>query len=228
MIYAVKWDTSMFNIKVGCIENESSYNLKSIKDEAIKENFNVVYIRTKKKNEEFIDLFYDEKILYSQILDGNEGELSENIKSFKNKEVSSELIELALQSGLYSRYKLDTNFPEGTFNKLYKTWIVNSVNTDFATDVLVYYKDGKCAGLLTYNIKDDRSAIGILAVSDKYRKLGIGTKLFRHYLASLPKNIKYLDVVTQGCNKAACAFYEKNKFKVSDITYVYHLWLNRK
>lgn len=52
----------------------------------------------------------------------------------------SELYELAIQAGVDSRYRLDPNFDSGEFERLYKTWIDNSLNGSIADYVLVYKK----------------------------------------------------------------------------------------
>lgn len=132
---------------------------------------------------------------------------------------------MALASGEYSRYKLDERFSKGCFEKLYKDWIGNSVDKDFATDVLVASANGKDVGLLTYKITGEVATIGILAVASTHRGLHIGKHLMQYYQESLPPEITTLKVMTQGANQIARRFYESCGYSIEDISYTYHLWI---
>ena len=132
---------------------------------------------------------------------------------------------MALASGEYSRYKLDERFNKECFEKLYKDWIVNSVNKEFATDVLVASVNDKDVGLLTYKMVGDVSTIGLLAVSASHRGLHIGKQLMKCYQESLPPEVTTLKVVTQGVNQIARRFYENCGYSIEDKSYTYHLWI---
>ena len=54
--------------------------------------------------------------------------LISGIKEYTDMETNDELDGLAIQSGIYSRYKVDPNIAAEHFEKLYKLWILKSVN----------------------------------------------------------------------------------------------------
>ena len=135
----------------------------------------------------------------------------------------SDLYGLAIQSGEYSRFKIDPNFSEADFIRLYHKWIENSVDAGFADYVIVAI-DNAPIGLITAKKKDDRIIIGLLATDSKYRGQGIGTRLIQEIKNEAYKNSLKLEVVTQADNKIACDFYEKMGFRKANDTYIYHIW----
>lgn len=220
------WDTKHFGFKVGTIEidKEKDFSLEQLKNDARIEDYKLVYL----KSSSLLDnstLFFDEKLVYSQKKTNVDSFFCSEIESYRSNIIEQEVYDLALKSGEYSRYKLDQNFPTECFHLLYDKWIENSIYTDYATDVLVYRLERKPVGLLTYRNCEDTSSIGIIAVSQDFQGYGIGSKLIKYYQSLLSNNIKVLDVVTQGVNKPARCFYEKNGYEVTSRTYIYHLWL---
>lgn len=239
MIELVKWDTAHFNMQVGQYDirqGKQIFDLSILRSESKLNKFDVIYIKSHERIKELDDngIFFDEKIEYvkymnPESLDKQSGDvISDNqicIESYKNKKVSQELINLALASGAYSRYRLDKGFGSDCFQRLYVDWIYNSVYKDIATDVLVALIDDKPVGVLTYKNSNNTSSIGIIAVDQLYREQQIGSKLMRTYINSLPKSINILKVTTQGVNKIARHFYEKNGYETGEIIYMYHLWI---
>ena len=239
MIELVTWDTDHFNIRVDQYdirEGRHTFNLSLLRNEGILNDFDVIYIKSNKRIKELDDngIFFDEKIVYTKDINlesfdmqsydiGSDNQVS--IESYKNKEVSEDLIQLSISSGAYSRYRLDKGFSSDCFRRLYIDWIINSVNEDIATDVLVAFTDNKPVGVLTYKNSNSISTIGIIAVDELYREHHIGSKLMRSYFNSLPQSIIRLEVTTQGVNKIARNFYEKNGYKIGEIIYMYHLWI---
>ena len=220
------WDTKHFGFKVGTIEidKEKDFSLEQLKNDVRIEDYKLVYL----KSSSLLDnstLFFDEKLVYSQKKTNVDSFFCSEIESYRSNIIEQEVYDLALKSGEYSRYKLDQNFPTECFHLLYNKWIENSIYTDYATDVLVYRLERKPVGLLTYRNSEDTSSIGIIAVNQDFQGYGIGSKLIKYYQSLLSNNIKVLDVVTQGVNKPARCFYEKNGYEVTSRTYIYHLWL---
>lgn len=225
-IQFLDWDTKHFGFKVGTIEIDKEYDfsLEQLKDNARNEDYKLIYL----KSSSLLDnssLFFDEKLVYSQNRTSDDSLFYSEIELYRSDIIEQEVYNLALKSGEYSRYKLDNKFPMECFQLLYIKWIENSIYTDYATDVLVYRLGGKPVGLLTYKNSEDTSSIGIIAVNQDFQGYGIGSKLIKNYQSLLNNNIKVLDVVTQGVNKPARSFYEKNGYKITSRTYVYHLWV---
>jgi ribosomal protein S18 acetylase RimI-like enzyme len=97
-----------------------------------------------------------------------------------------------------------------------------------ADEILVYQEDGEIYSFITVKVDKiaGRGSLGLLAVDEKMRGKSIG----RHMLNAaedffLNRGIKVIDVVTQKKNKAACALYESNRYRIKEIINIYHLWI---
>jgi dTDP-4-amino-4,6-dideoxy-D-galactose acyltransferase len=148
------------------------------------------------------------------------------IASYPSGNTVPKLYELALQSGVYSRFKLDTKLPKGAYERLYRTWIEKSVQRIISDELFVYNIAGKIAGMLTLSQKADWGDIGLIAVDSAYR----GQKIGHHLLNAAYKyfydlGITDLGVETQTQNEGACRFYESNGFRVHKTELIYHVWL---
>lgn len=138
-----------------------------------------------------------------------------------------ELEYLALQSGLYSRFKMDPRIPLTTFETLYKQWIANSTNKTIAQQVLVIRQQNQIIGMVTLGQKKNRGDIGLLAVHPDHRGRQIGSQLvmaaqcwFRQ------QGYAYGQVLTQQENQPACRLYEKCGFQIEKTEHFYHFWLD--
>lgn len=169
----------------------------------------------------------DQKVTFIRRINKDVGYNHDNsIVSYIHKPVNKKFISLALQSGEYSRFKVDPNFKKNEFYKLYKAWIVNSLNGKIADEVLVFKQGSITAGLITLGNKNNRADIGILAVDEKFRGLSIGYRLIQAAISYFSKNnYTYCQVVTQKRNTMACKFYIKCGFKEERVNNVYHFWL---
>ena len=139
---------------------------------------------------------------------------------------SSDLYNLAIQSGVYSRFKIDHHFTRQDFERLYRTWVDGSLNRTIADSVLVYKENNELAGFVTMKNLKDRVSIGLIATQFQYRGKGIGS-----FLLDSVKNYAYLqgkntiEVATQACNITACRFYEKNGVVEKSRMNIYHVWM---
>ena len=223
MINKLEWDSDFFGIKVG----ELVMNSDLIIDEPL--DYDLIYV---KSNSEF-DLsiknytknFSETKIVFSKELKELQPTNSE-IKSISEIDYDiNELYELAFESGKYSRFKLDKKIGEENFKKLYKTWIDNSLNYKFATDVLLIKINTKVAGFVTYKINSEIATIGLIAVSLDHQGQGIGKNLLQEVENRLFSNdINQLNIPTQLENDGACSFYKKNNYKIIESTIIKHFW----
>ena len=85
-----------------------------------------------------------------------------------------------------------------------------SFNNDFLK-VLVY-EENFIKGLLVYQYLYDRIEIDYIIVNEKYRNLGIATKLLA-FIENEYKNINNITLEVRESNKEAIKFYLKNGFK---------------
>lgn len=141
----------------------------------------------------------------------------------------SELYSLSRQAGRYSRFKLDNHFSEMEFNRLYDTWVDNSLNKKYADVVFVYRQDQLIKGFVTGKITRNTIIIGLISVSEDCRGKGIGSVLINHIIAYAYANgCERLEVATQRTNIGACDFYRKCGMHEVSETSVFHFWLNEK
>lgn len=88
--------------------------------------------------------------------------------------VPEQINDLAVSSGEWSRFRIDSNIPGSAYEAMFKAWIKNSVNRSIADEVFVA-KDsetGDIVGLITLKLKEGNiTSIGLLAVSRTHRCL---------------------------------------------------------
>ncbi len=220
----LQWDSAFFGMKISRIDVCESKDVNVISRDVLCKN-DLVYIFAKPGIGVNVDgsKLVDRKLIYWKNI--AEVTACRNVKPFEGSVPSDDLYSLSLQSGIYSRFKLDTNFPEGSYERLYCRWIEQSVNGAFADVVLCYYAEEKIAGMVTVSVKDGIGVIGLVAVDSSYRKAGVGSELLRAVDTYLyERKIYRVEVATQYDNKNACAWYEKNGYAVKEQTDIYHWW----
>ncbi|WP_242087564.1 GNAT family N-acetyltransferase [Aestuariivivens sediminis] len=225
MIDLLDWDSRFFNIKVGKAAGITSFNAENYK------SFDLIYlVQDITSPSIFLDGYEaalrvtyveHEKTINTDLLDNNTGIISYNSSEHSIKQ----LHDLAVLSGQFSRYNLDPNFDKITFERFYRTWINNSIHTDFADDILIYLVDNRIVGFVTYKIQSNNAKIGLIAVNPIYQGKGIGTFLIMGLEnILLKKDIISLKVVTQKENIKALKFYEKFGFSISSTYSISHYW----
>jgi dTDP-4-amino-4,6-dideoxy-D-galactose acyltransferase len=149
-----------------------------------------------------------------------------SIQKYEGK-INPKLISLALQSGEYSRFKIDQNFPAKTFEKLYTTWITKAVEEKYVKEIFVSKHGEKLTGFVTVDqIHAERAEIDQIAVDKMYRGKSIGKELIHAAESwSYKNNYKQLQVATQKRNVSACKFYLACRFVIEKEENIYHLWL---
>lgn len=222
MIERLDWDSKFFGYEVGKLEikDPSSFNPYNLPDLTCK--FKLVYLFSKEKLNDNVNLVpVDIKTVLTRQTEHYPEDFS-FIRSYKGS-VTEQLINLALQSGEYSRFNTDSAFKNGEFAKLYIEWIKNSVNHRLATDVFVYDEINEIQGFITLGFKNNSGDIGLIAVDSKCRGKGIGSMLVRYVInKAYSLGYKEIKVTTQFENKSALALYTRNGFKISDLTWIYH------
>lgn len=220
-IERLKWDSSFFQKEIGKIEisRKEDLSLEEVKA------FDLVYVFS--QNDDLGFKLMDRKVLYV-INDLKKEPFSTiDIEFYDNKNDNyQELLDLTLQSGEYSRFKLDSNFTHNEYVKLYTEWINGSIDKRLATDIIVKRLDGKIVGFSTLSKKeDDMADIGLVAVSRNYRGKGIAKELILNAI-NLAKiqGYKELQVATQFDNVPANELYKKCGFSQFSLTYIYHIW----
>lgn len=125
-----------------------------------------------------------------------------------------------------SRFYFDLGFPRERCDDLYDVWIRRSYQDRFADAVLVADFENGAAGYITCrNLGSQRGQIGLLAVDESARHLGIGQALIA---AALNWFASHGDsdaiTVTQGRNLGAVRAYERAGFLAHQLQLWYHRW----
>jgi dTDP-4-amino-4,6-dideoxy-D-galactose acyltransferase len=229
-IKRLDWDSDFFGFEVGSCEiNEQEiFDYNDFLKESGK--YKLIYVFSDMDLECSSFKLVDRKITFQQELrhlEITERPTKSRIVSFdSNKHDMSQMINLALLSGVNSRFNIDSNFKNGEYEKLYTEWILKSINGDLAQDVLIFTQHDKILGFITLNLKSDLIAeIGLLAVAEQARGEGLGTELV---LEAIHKarltNRSHIQVVTQADNLPAMALYQKSKFNIIHKKNIYHHW----
>jgi dTDP-4-amino-4,6-dideoxy-D-galactose acyltransferase len=232
----LEWDSQFFGYKIVGIKafelelNRLNNIIKELSEKDIKLAYCFAAPEDKTSNDSFnhvSGLLVDEKITYfTRISDLRSFPISNNIIPYDLRYASEKLKSLALQSGVYSRFKIDPDFRNNEFEKLYLEWIEKSVSKILSTAVLIYKEDQEILGFVTLALHNNTGSIGLIAVDEKQRGKAIGKKLVNAALLYFKeKKITELEVVTQKANIMACRFYESCGFEIKNIVNIYHLWI---
>lgn len=231
-IQYLEWDTTHFGIKVGELQMDlpiTKDDLTKVRIDALQEGYDLLYLRGVNLPDSLLSdnvILADQKVIYTKNVDevSTKFQNSPKVVSWIYHDIDVHLLSLALQSGGHSRYYLDKRIPIHAFVNLYRAWIENSLNGTIATDVLVYRDDSTIYGLLTYKQEKDIVEIGLIDVDYPMSGKGIGSILMQSLFSRMPHGTR-VEVATQKRNIAACRYYEKNGFKIRQITNIYHIWI---
>ena len=81
--------------------------------------------------------------------------------------------------------------------------------------------------MLTMKNFENYSQIGLIAVDQKFKGKGIGSKmLLKAENYCFKNNILELRIPTQEENIGACKFYIKNGYEIIDTSIIKHAWRN--
>lgn len=224
------WDSNFFGYEIGKISIESDdVNFDDLL--SAKDDFRLIYVEsaTPIDNNEFGSCYT--KITYFMEVEGDKtigmGKKDLVIEQYSGN-ITDQLLSLTYQSGVYSRFRLDKNFNKNEYTKLYKKWVENSLNGEVADIVEVIKADNsKIMGFVTIKFKNNNSEIGLIAVDNNARGLGLGSLLIdKVNELSANRGCNKIIVSTQKDNKLACKFYEKNGFNEFETKHIYHWWTN--
>ena len=235
IIEYLEWDSTFFGFRVSklSLKNCNVEELKIILKHSINKQNKLTYCFVSPEDEisnnSIIRLggtLVDIKVNFRLKITKNLILKAENeISPYKQQYPSNKLISLAIQSGVYSRFNIDSRFKNNEFEKLYKTWIEKSVSKNIAKEVLVYTENKNNLGFVTLDIVGNEGVIGLIAVDEKARGKSIGKKLINSALLTFMEwGLEKVTVATQQENKVACNFYKACGFKTQKTTNIYHIW----
>ena len=230
-INKLNWDSDFFKANIGEVILDDSNDI----DDSHAQDFDLIVIKQQKDKaiylKKFSKQFEETKYVFAKQLTEN---LKLQISNFEisntdNQPIDAELLfNLAYESGKYSRFKLDSHFPESSFEHLYQLWVLNSINKQFADKVFyIKHTNHSIVGFVTIRIHENHASIGLIAVSEGYQGQGIGKQLLQEVEGyCLSQQIKELQIPTQKKNTIACNFYKKNGYSVLEETIIKHYWNN--
>lgn len=218
------WDSTFFGYEIGKIEIPVDSDLEKVKNLIEKSQFKMIQIFSKKDLRYFLNLEHiDMKLTYSKKPSSNNRFTDIDIRSV-SEDLSGNLAKLAKQAGEFSRYNKDNKLKFKS-ELMYEMWMKKSLKGELASEVFTHQNENIINGMVTVKnfLKD--LEIGLIAVNDNVQSKGIGSQLIKFVENwAFSKNLENIFVTTQKENYAACQFYEKNKFIISDTNYIYHFW----
>jgi dTDP-4-amino-4,6-dideoxy-D-galactose acyltransferase len=230
-IERLNWDSSFFKFEVGKLAVDEERCLEIKKVLYGQQIPFLLYVFSNRELESCLpqEKPIDEKLIFNQYLKPHllTMQLEGGVQFYRN-EVGfyDKLKELAFISGAYSRFRLDGNFPAGSYERLYKQWLDKSIQQE-ETMVLVSLEKKDIKGFITVELPPHQkeARIGLVAVSPDFQRQGVATQLINGAKQIAAKaGFMGLSVTTQGANTSAVLLYERNGFQLTSRTWVYHLW----
>lgn len=224
----LKWDSDFFGFKVGEIEGDFNINLDL-------SSFELLFLKSIEENISDINpklsgfqiSYHEKKVFFEKGLMVSQVKLlSAGLKFSLVSDLTEELKELALSSGVYSRFKKDPKFPNRLFEKMYEKWISDSVSSSSIKVLGVYNTANNLVGFASIDFGNEQFAqIGLIAVKLSMNGKGIGKKLLTLCeLIAFNEGRTLMRISTQACNIAAVKFYESMGYTTHRHTHLYHLW----
>lgn len=234
MIEEKEWDSRVFGYPVGVLSLKGSDDPAKLKQLIVESPYKLVYSFIHPEDKDNFSLvqanglLVDTKVVYQKKLTSEESGAVQEVKSLKDypkEEYYDRLLKLAFESGVYSRFRTDSNFTNQEFQKLYKIWLNKSLDQSIADHVWLREDEGFPTGFVTEKLKSNVLEIGLIAVDQKYRGLGIGSILLKQVEHNaFSKKAHFVEVATQKANKGACSFYERNGYSIKEEINIYHFW----
>lgn len=228
-IIPLDWDSAFFQLRIAKAVVALEDDVAELRGQAeeLRSQYDLIYIFSEPGLEMPFEqaVLVDKKAIFT-LNDPGCFEPDPHIESWESSEGAEPLVPLALVSGKYSRFKLDSRLPAGSYERLYTRWIEQSVSKAIATEVFCYMIDRQPRGLLTLDRRNDRNVIGLVAVDEEFQHQGIGRALVKHAVSYVNTcQGKHLSVATQLDNEPACQLYSKCGFSLESVTKIWHWWL---
>ena len=230
----LEWDSTFFDCKVALIDHKSDTSLTELIPILRNEQYTLAYLFVDPSNQNLniearanAGLYVDTRTVLCQDLKLSY-DTPTGLEYYKDASAEPELEELAIRSGVFSRFAYDPKIGTNKFEALYRLWLKRSLLKEIASETIVYRHQEKICGFVTMSINTEthNAKIGLIAVAQGMEGMGIGTKLINavKFIAAT-KSCCFLEVVTQKKNEAAMKLYFKTGFHVEEELNTYHFWL---
>lgn len=228
-IKKISWDSHFFGYLIGKISLEGFKEQELAMIKVDSKHFRLVYVFSDKKIDYQGFIHVDSKIVLIKEKFQTPVQVSNSLSivSFQ-KDIHDivQLKDLALQSGIHSRFYVDEGFKNNEYNKLYTEWLSKSLAKKLAFRTLVALEENKIIGFVTIaKVNDETAEIGLLAVDAVARGRGVGSQLINKATQLILElgYSKFL-VATQEINLPALQLYKKAGFKQLSLQHIYHIW----
>jgi len=221
-----EWDSEFFGFSIGVLDISSGISLKSETNRD--RTCSCVYVCSEDcdalntfKLRGYTSTGVYELITFSKTL--SDDVIFSDVDAYTSHEYGK-LKRLGRLAGHTSRFKHDLRFLPH-LDRLYDTWVQNSVEGSLADEVFISSCDTEVTGLITLKVDCDCGQIGLLAVDELSQGKGLATNLLKSVESyCYRKKIFRINVATQGDNIGATKCYLKNGYTVSERKYVSHYW----
>lgn len=229
-IIKLDWDSRFFGLRIGRVDLQTPVDAAALPKQhtILQQQYDLLYVFDANKVG-FTAAgarLVDEKVLYAKTCEPRSS--FADISFYQGDKPSDALYRLALISGGHSRFRLDTRFPEGSYERLYRRWMENACPSAGTNQQILISTDahGIARGMITFDYQGTLGHIGLVAVGTDSQHTGIGTRLMSTVEGYLfERGVKTVEVPTQKANTNACRWYEKNGFAIQSEIPVYHWWL---
>jgi dTDP-4-amino-4,6-dideoxy-D-galactose acyltransferase len=232
-LFALEWDSQFFGYPVAkiCFDENGIEFLEHVFQQINSENIRLTYIYVNPDDQKINRLLEkhgcflaDQKVVFTKTSEKHHT-FKNRIVEFQGKEINEKLLSLALISGIFSRFRIDENFTNNEFERLYTEWLSNSIKNIIAFKTLVAIKESEFVGITTLGKKSNYADIGLVAVGENHRGQGIGYDLIQTAdTIAFEIGFKEIKVTTQLNNTGACRLYQQCNFNIESLTNIYHYW----
>lgn len=228
------WDSAFFECRVTRLDIKDDCIVDSLKKELSKQGnyeFDVCYVFVYHNSTEITSylqslgaVLYDHKVTFKKDISKESIDNTETCVT-EIKCLTQEAIDIAVSSGIHSRFYLDPHF-RAKQPLLYKQWITNCFERNNGR-VLGIVQDNVLTAIAGVSVSDRVGHLELIAVNPNYRRQGFAKRLIKtaekFYLDS---NVSTAEVVTQLNNTAACSTYQSCGYALIETVDVWHLWKN--
>jgi dTDP-4-amino-4,6-dideoxy-D-galactose acyltransferase len=232
--HVLAWDSEFFGFRIARVREArlTARNLRDVLEWCVREGIRCLYFLASSDSSETTDLagangfrMADLRFTLARGLEGDAGSV-ESVRAFNESDLPF-LQEIAAVSHRDSRFYHDPGFPDQRCDEFYKTWIERSCH-GYANTVLVAEHLRQPAGYVSCHLQPDGiGTIGLLAVADWSRGVGLGGQLVTAALRFFAEACcTRVTVVTQGRNCSAQRLYQNCGFRSASMELWYHRWFD--
>jgi dTDP-4-amino-4,6-dideoxy-D-galactose acyltransferase len=139
------------------------------------------------------------------------------------------LVPFVQNAFIHSRFYNDPHFSSEQCDRLYETWLIRSIEGNFADTVLMLTYKGQAAAFISCSLDESTvtGTISLVGVAEKMRGQKLGVQMVNNALLYFQQQrMQSVEVVTQARNIAAQRLYQKCGFRTKQTSLWYHKWFN--